>query len=86
MAAKKPRQVRGTRIEVELMMECMDDDLSPWQREANKRAEQEYKAAMQRIQAAKAGTVAAPTTSPGPRVTTTTVARPERKWSEHHII
>ena len=62
------------------MMECIDDELSPWQREANKRAEAEYKEALNRIQAAKAGALAVAATSTEHAVTVTNVSRPPRMF------
>ena len=54
----RPRRHRSSsaavRIEVDLMMECEDEELSPWQQEATKKAEKEYKAAMDQIKHAKA--------------------------------
>ena len=41
-------------MEVDLLMECADDDLSPWQREANRQAEKEYHAAIEKIKHARA--------------------------------
>ena len=40
--------------DVELHMECEEEELSHWQREANKRAEREYKEALEKIKKAQA--------------------------------
>ena len=40
--------------EVELLMDCVDEDLTPCQKAAYKKAEQAYRAAMDRIASAKA--------------------------------
>ncbi|CAH1790018.1 unnamed protein product, partial [Owenia fusiformis] len=38
---------------VDLMMECEDEELSPWQLDANKRAQEEYKEAQQEVKKAE---------------------------------
>jgi len=45
-----PTQKRGN---VELFMECVDEDLAPSQKEAERIAETEYQSAVQRVQSAK---------------------------------
>ncbi|CAI9742967.1 dentin sialophosphoproteinsialophosphoprotein-like, -like [Octopus vulgaris] len=45
---------RSNQSSLELMMECEEDDLSPWQIEASRRALDDYEKAVQRIKAAKA--------------------------------
>ena len=35
-------------------MECVEEELSPWQKQANKKAEEEYQAALKKIEEAKA--------------------------------
>jgi len=47
-------QKRGN---VELFMECVDEDLAPSQKEAERKAETEYKTAMKRVKTAKSAVV-----------------------------
>ena len=56
MAGRRPIRPRNViRVtEVDLMMECEDEELSPWQQEHTKRAEIEYRSAMDQIKKAKA--------------------------------
>ena len=49
--------IRGPAAEVDLMMECVDEELSPWQLQANRRAQTEYNAAVERIKRAQQGNV-----------------------------
>ena len=55
-SAQHTVMIRGP-AEVDLMMECVDDELSPWQLQANRRAQTEYNAAVERIKRAQAGNV-----------------------------
>ena len=53
---KNPRKSsRRVAASIDLMMECMEDELSYWQKAANKQAEVEYREAMQKIKLARAG-------------------------------
>lgn len=45
---------RHNQSSLELMMECEEDELSPWQLEASRRALDDYEKAVQRIKAVKA--------------------------------
>ncbi|CAE1280535.1 POGZ [Acanthosepion pharaonis] len=66
---------RHNQSSLELMMECEEDELSPWQLEASRRALDDYEKAVQRIKAVKArqmiqqqkATAAPPTPPPSTR-------------------
>lgn len=47
---------------IDLFMECHDDDLTPWQIEAARKAQDEYQAALAKVKAIKAAEVRAAST------------------------